>query len=56
MVLIKEENLPPCKWLMGRVIALYPGQDKIVRVVDVKTCKGIYKRSINRLSVLPLEN
>ncbi|GBN56105.1 hypothetical protein AVEN_110858-1 [Araneus ventricosus] len=56
MVLIREENLPPCKWLMGRVIALYPGQDNKVRVVDVKTSKGIYKRSINKLSVLPIEN
>ncbi|GBL75284.1 hypothetical protein AVEN_194507-1 [Araneus ventricosus] len=49
MVLIREENLPPCKWLMGRVIALYPGQDNKVRVVDVKTSKGIYKRSINKI-------
>ncbi|GBM66234.1 hypothetical protein AVEN_27917-1 [Araneus ventricosus] len=56
MVLIREENLPPCKWLLGRAIALYPGQDNKVRVVDVKTSKGIYKRSINKLSVLPVEN
>ncbi|GBM11927.1 hypothetical protein AVEN_209626-1 [Araneus ventricosus] len=56
MVLIREENRPPCKWLMGRVLALYPGQDNKVRVVDVKTSKGIYKRSINKLSVLPIEN
>ncbi|GBM33740.1 hypothetical protein AVEN_75812-1 [Araneus ventricosus] len=56
MVLIREENLPPCKWLLGHVIALYPGQDNKVRVVDVKTSKGIYKRSINKLSVLPIEN
>ncbi|GBM35801.1 hypothetical protein AVEN_108988-1 [Araneus ventricosus] len=56
MVLIREENLSPCKWLMGRVIALYPGRDNKVRVVDVKTSKGIYKRSINKFSVLPIEN
>jgi hypothetical protein len=56
MVLIREENLPPCKWLLGRVIAIFPGQDKKVRVVDVKTSKGIYKRSISKLSVLPIEN
>lgn len=56
MVLIREENLPPCKWLLGRVVALYPGRDNKVRLVDVKTCKGIYKRSISRLSVLPIEN
>ncbi|GBM37010.1 hypothetical protein AVEN_31858-1 [Araneus ventricosus] len=39
MVLIREENLPPCKWLMGRVIALYPGQDNKRDTVCVK-CAG----------------
>lgn len=56
MVLIREENLPPCKWLLGRVVKLYPGQDKIVRVVEVKTNKGIFKRSVSKLSILPIEN
>ncbi|GFX39617.1 integrase catalytic domain-containing protein [Trichonephila clavipes] len=55
MVLIREENLP-CKWLLGRVVKIYMGKDKKVRVVDIKTGKGIYKRSINRLSILPIEN
>ncbi|GFV71908.1 DUF5641 domain-containing protein [Trichonephila clavipes] len=56
MVLIREENLPPCKWLLGRVVKIYMGKDKKVRVVDIKTGKGIYKRSVNRLSILPIEN
>ncbi|GFV78760.1 integrase catalytic domain-containing protein [Trichonephila clavipes] len=56
MVLIREENLPPCKWLLGRVVKIYMGKDKKVRVVDIKTGKGIYKGSINRLSILPIEN
>ncbi|GFX76275.1 integrase catalytic domain-containing protein [Trichonephila clavipes] len=43
MVLIREENLPPCKWLLGRVVKIYMGKDKKVRVVDIKTGKGIYK-------------
>ncbi|GFT00410.1 integrase catalytic domain-containing protein [Trichonephila clavipes] len=56
MVLIREENLPPCKWLLGRVVKIYMGKDKKVRVVDIKTGKGMYKRSINNLSILPIEN
>ncbi|GFU52192.1 transposable element Tc1 transposase [Trichonephila clavipes] len=28
MVLIREENLPPCKWLLGRVVKIYMGKDK----------------------------
>ncbi|GFV95335.1 DUF5641 domain-containing protein [Trichonephila clavipes] len=55
MVLIRED-LPPCKWLLGLVVKIYMGKDKKVRVVDIKTGKGIYKRSINRLSILPIEN
>ncbi|GFV64147.1 integrase catalytic domain-containing protein [Trichonephila clavipes] len=26
MVLIREENLPPCKWLLGRVVKIYMGE------------------------------
>ncbi|GFX79309.1 uncharacterized protein TNCV_696211 [Trichonephila clavipes] len=56
MVLIREENIPPCKWLLGRVVKIYMGKDKKVKIVDIKTGKGIYKRPINRLSILPIEN
>ncbi|GFW80316.1 integrase catalytic domain-containing protein [Trichonephila clavipes] len=34
MVLIREENLPPCKWLLGRVDKIYMGKDK-----KVKSCR-----------------
>ncbi|GFU99793.1 DUF5641 domain-containing protein [Trichonephila clavipes] len=47
MVLIREENLPPCKWLLGRVVKIYMGKDKKVRVVDIKTGKGIYKKGLS---------
>ncbi|GFX71213.1 integrase catalytic domain-containing protein [Trichonephila clavipes] len=43
MVLIREENLTPCKWLLGRIVKIYMRKDKKVRVVDIKTGKGIYK-------------
>lgn len=55
MVIIKEENLPPGKWLLGRIIELFPGKDGHIRVVNVKTQKGIYKRPISKIAVLPLE-
>ncbi|GFU71443.1 integrase catalytic domain-containing protein [Trichonephila clavipes] len=34
--LIKENNLPPAKWKMGRIVQLHSGLDNIVRVVNVK--------------------
>lgn len=54
VVLIKRDNLPPLKWIMGRVIETHPGSDGLVRVCSVKTANGIYKRPIVKLSPLPI--
>ncbi|GFS93321.1 intraflagellar transport protein 52 homolog [Trichonephila clavipes] len=35
MVLVKENNLPPLQWSLGRVVQVFPGDDGAVRVVDV---------------------
>lgn len=56
LALIKDENLPPTKWKLGRIIKLYPGADKIVRVVKLQTLKGKLKRSIHKICILPLES
>ncbi|XP_064072091.1 uncharacterized protein LOC135193463 [Vanessa tameamea] len=54
IVIIKEDNLPPCRWLYGRVIATHSGADNIVRVVRLKTKNGILKRPISKLCFLPV--
>ncbi|GFU30953.1 integrase catalytic domain-containing protein [Trichonephila clavipes] len=54
LCLIKEDNLPPTRWKMGRIVQLYPGLDNKVRVVNVKTSDGIFKRNITKLSFLPI--
>ncbi|XP_045779565.1 uncharacterized protein LOC123877104 [Maniola jurtina] len=41
LVLLKEENLPPLRWKLGRIVALFPGPDQVARVADVKTASGI---------------
>ncbi|XP_033229696.1 uncharacterized protein LOC117181241 [Belonocnema kinseyi] len=46
LVLLKDENLPPLQWNMGRIVSTHPGPDNIVRVVTVKTTSGLYKRCI----------
>lgn len=56
LVIIKEDNSPPLQWRLGRVINIYPGMDKLVRVVEIKTSTGIIKRSINKIAVLPIDN
>lgn len=55
MVLLKDDQLPPCHWMLGRILKTYPGNDDKVRVVDVKTCKETYKRSITKVCALPIE-
>ena len=54
VVLIHEDNLPRLRWPVGIVVKLYPGRDGLVRAVDVRTKKGVYTRSVQRLHDLEL--
>lgn len=54
LVLLKEDNSPPLKWRLGRVVAVYPGTDGIVRVADVRTATGVVRRSFSRICPLPV--
>ncbi|CAG9109031.1 unnamed protein product [Plutella xylostella] len=54
LVLVKDDRLPPNRWLLGRVTAVYPGTDGVNRVADVITRAGTLRRAYNRLCPLPL--
>jgi hypothetical protein len=54
LVLLSDENQPPLKWKTGRIAELHPGKDGLCRVATVKTSKGLLKRSINKLCILPI--
>lgn len=56
LVTIRDDNLPPMRWTIGRIVATHPGEDNVIRVVTVKTAHGEYKRSIKNLSPLPIES
>ncbi|GFU92574.1 integrase catalytic domain-containing protein [Trichonephila clavipes] len=45
MVILKDENLPPCKWTMGRILEIVKGSDGKVRVVKVKTPQVYWART-----------
>lgn len=55
MVLVKDDNIPAAKWILGRVIQTHPGSDGLVRVVSLKTKNGTFKRPVTKLSLLPIE-
>lgn len=52
MVILQEDNMVPTKWPLGRVIQVYPGKDKLNRVVSVKTATGTYKRPVTKVALL----
>lgn len=53
LVLLIEENLPPQQWKRGRIAAVHPGKDDVVRVVTVKTATGDYKRAVAKIAMMP---
>ena len=51
-VILQEDNLVRIKWPLGRIVTTYPGRDGLVRVVEVKTSHGIYKRPTTKIALL----
>lgn len=56
MVLIKDEQLPSNKWLLGRVIDTHAGKDGLTRVVTLKNKNTILKRPITKICLLPIDD
>ncbi|CAD7094244.1 unnamed protein product [Hermetia illucens] len=56
LVLIKNENAPPLKWQLGRIVKTSQGSDGRCRVADVKTSSGIFRRAIHKLCPLVKES
>lgn len=52
LVLFKEDNLHPTRWLMGRITKLHPGSDNRVRAVELKHGTSTFLRPIAKLCPL----
>lgn len=55
LVLLKNENMPPTYWSMGRIIETRQAEDGKVRQVKVRVQNGVLERSIRKLCVLPTD-
>lgn len=56
VVLVKgEDNLKLLSWNLAKIIKVHPGKDNIIRVVTLKTSKGIYTRPVNKIVKLPFD-
>lgn len=54
VVIIHEDNLPPQKWLLGKIEEVEASSDGRVRVAGVRTKTGVFRRPIHKLSPLPI--
>lgn len=56
MVLIRDDNLPPTQWPLGRIIEVFLGNDSKVRTAVIKTKYGETSRTIAKICLLPIED
>jgi len=56
MVVVKEDNLPPNEWRLGRIVSAFPGADERIRVVEIRTSRGTIKRPVHKVILLPMED
>lgn len=53
LVIIKDDNKPPLRWCLGRIVALHPGKDGIARVATIRTSSGTYLQEVLRQNMPP---
>lgn len=56
LVILKEDNVPPQMWKLGRIVETHPGKDGVTRVVTVRTTSGTYRRPTTKIAVLPIDD
>lgn len=55
LVLLRDENLPPSRWVMGRILRVFPGKDSLVRAVELRRGGAIITRPVHQLCILPID-
>ncbi|XP_045502155.1 uncharacterized protein LOC123699276 [Colias croceus] len=51
--IIRDDNVPPSKWILGKIVNKHIGSDNITRVVTIKCKNGYLKRPLSKISILP---
>lgn len=56
VVVVRNENEPPTRWWLARIVQTYPGKDGLVRTVKITHHNREYVRPITKLGLLiPIE-
>ncbi|XP_055714973.1 uncharacterized protein LOC129809183 [Phlebotomus papatasi] len=53
VVLFMEDQMPSTQWPMGIITQVFPGKDGKTRVINVKTTRGVFKRPVTKVVLLP---
>lgn len=56
LVLLQDTQIPVGTWCLGRITHVILGSDGNVRVVDVQTPKGNFRRAVSKISILPIQD
>ena len=56
VLLVMDDQTARANWPLGRVTAVHPGKDGVVRVVDIKIREKVYRRSVHNLIPLEVES
>ncbi|UYV83333.1 hypothetical protein LAZ67_23000609 [Cordylochernes scorpioides] len=56
LVLIMEKSISSSSWIIGRVSKTFHGPDMLVRTVELRTGKGLLRRPVNKVAVLPVQS
>ena len=56
LVLVVEDNFPLGRWNLGRVVQTFPGDDGLIRTVEVQMKQGTFKWPVAKLCLLEEPN
>ncbi|XP_058817756.1 uncharacterized protein LOC131681067 [Topomyia yanbarensis] len=56
VVLLHDKTQPPLNWKLGHITAVHPDAEGLLRVVDIFVDGSTFRRPVNKLSVLPIED
>ena len=55
LTILKDDNLPPMRWMLGRILHIHSRRDGEVSTVTVQTFTNQLKRGIRSIAVLPVQ-
>jgi hypothetical protein len=51
-VVLMDDHAPPLQWKLGVIDDVHYGGDELVRVADVQTQSGVFRRAVHKLCPL----